>query len=511
MADQEGLPGAEASLAVSTETPTQVAQVDEPRVFRLRSFPVVYRWNVGKAEQSGEVNGVKYQQTMGRMVLMYPLIDDLDEEDFKVKMSCWQIEVSRTGGSKDGKIPALCQETYDDIHRDLSWWKVDTLPTSERFLIIYLAKANHRQWAGPWYGGALNPHKKGHFGWSDQQGAKKILKELKITSEELKNIEPGEPEDWNHEISTAMTPEQICTGIDMSQSDKDIRLVIHLNEEALDGATARIPLEEVFAADISANEFWVFLRGDSFTLCRGLLAQLVRPELTTWQVRSERRRKLPEGCNIKSPAFFNPALVITMVKETRGSQEKVFEDFQHCNYGMPKDRIDWSERIQRCMVLLPGSPNNKVGKASRAQALVTKVESKQDLLLNRVILLFHLEDRLPKLCENHRVHMHDLFTLMIGERNVQLNFVADSEYAMCWGVLGGACVPHSASMEIFMDATDGEEHPVLKLGLVKAPSSRGRWDEVFTQMKPWQVSQAMLEECKREHVELAIEDEEQND
>ncbi|CAK9117028.1 unnamed protein product [Durusdinium trenchii] len=79
---------------------------------------------------------------------------------------------------------------------------------------------------------------------------------------------------------------------------------------------------------------------------------------------------------------------------------------------MPKDRIDWSERIQRCMVLLPGSPNNKVGKASRAQALVTKVESKQDLLLNRVILLFHLEDRLPKLCENHRVHMHDLFTLM---------------------------------------------------------------------------------------------------
>lgn len=440
---------------------------------------------------------------------MYPLIDDLDEEDFKVKMSCWQIEVSRTGGSKDGKIPALCQETYDDIHRDLSWWKVDTLPTSERFLIICLAKANHRQWAGPWYGGALNPHKKGHFGWSDQQGAKKILKELKITSEELKNIEPGEPEDWNHEISTAMTPEQICTGIDMSQSDKDIRLVIHLNEEALDGATARIPLEEVFAADISANEFWVFLRGDSFTLCRGLLAQLVRPELTTWQVRSERRRKLPEGCNIKSPAFFNPALVITMVKETRGSQEKVFEDFQHCNYGMPKDRIDWSERIQRCMVLLPGSPNNKVGKASRAQALVTKVESKQDLLLNRVILLFHLEDRLPKLCENHRVHMHDLFTLMIGERNVQLNFVADSEYAMCWGVLGGACVPHSASMEIFMDATDGEEHPVLKLGLVKAPSSRGRWDEVFTQMKPWQVSQAMLEECKREHVELAIEDEEQ--
>ena len=37
--------------------------------------------------------------------------------------------------------------------------------------------------------------------------------------------------------------------------------VIHLNEEALDGATARMPLEEVFAADIS-DEILVFLRGD---------------------------------------------------------------------------------------------------------------------------------------------------------------------------------------------------------------------------------------------------------
>ena len=37
--------------------------------------------------------------------------------------------------------------------------------------------------------------------------------------------------------------------------------MIHLNEEALEGATARMPLEEVFAADIS-DEIVVFLRGD---------------------------------------------------------------------------------------------------------------------------------------------------------------------------------------------------------------------------------------------------------
>eukprot|EP00434_Breviolum_minutum_P031679 symbB.v1.2.028014.t1/scaffold2922.1/size67172/4 len=46
----------------------------------------------------------------------------------------------------------------------------------------------------------------------------------------------------------------------------------------------------------------------------------------------------------------------------------------------------------------------------------------------------------------------------IGERSVQLNFVADSEYAMCWGGLGGACVPQSASMEIFMDGEEERLH-----------------------------------------------------
>lgn len=496
-------------IAVSQGDVSALAETkgDATDFFSLRSFPVVYRWNMtGKSRQFGNVNGVDFQQTMGRMVLSYPLEKDVDEDDVKVEMSCWQLQI-KIGGKP---ITELSQETYDDIHRDLSWWKVDSdkeLP-NVRFLLIYLAKANHRSWTGPWYDGPLNPHKKSHFGWNHIQGAKDVLKGLKIDSEALKNIEPGEPEDWNHEISTAMTPEQICTGIDVMQSENSVSVVIHLNEEALDGATARIPLEEVFAADVSSEELSVFLRGDNFTLCRGRFCERVAPKTSSWQIRSVRRRHLPEGCNVKSPAFYNPALIITVAKDKVIPWDKVFQEFQHCNFGAPRDRIEWSERVQRCMVLLPGSPNNKVGKASRAQALVKKVDASQDLLLNRIIILFHLEEKLPKLCENHRVLMHDLFTLMIGERSVQLNFVADSEYAMCWGGLGGACVPQSASMEIFMDGEE-EPHPVLKLGLAKANSSRHRWDEVFTRMQAWQVSQAMLEECKREQgQDLALEDEE---
>ena len=45
-----------------------------------------------------------------------------------------------------------------------------------RYLMIYLAKATHRVWAGPWFSGPLNPHKKGSFGWNQMHGSKEILK-----------------------------------------------------------------------------------------------------------------------------------------------------------------------------------------------------------------------------------------------------------------------------------------------------------------------------------------------
>eukprot|EP00439_Symbiodinium_sp_Y106_P082475 s636_g21.t3 len=381
-------------------------------VFRLRSFPIVYRWQLPAQRESGQVDGVHYAQSMGRsqaakMILTYPLRDsnmDLDEDDIKawtasnawltlerakqVEMSCWQL-----------------LEVYDDILRDLSWWKVDTAQSNpqDKALIIYLAKARHRSWASPWYPGALNPHKKSIFGWTERQAPKGVLKGLKIDVEAFKNIEPGEPEDgadWNHEISTAMTPEQICTGITVSESESLVQVVIHLDEEALESATARVPLEEVFAADISAEMLSVYLRGDSFSICAGRFSGKVVPEKSNWQISSVRRKNLPEGCTVKSPAFYNPALriMLSKAKESFGNWDEVFQDFQCCSFGLPRDRIEWDERVRRCSVLSPGCPNNRVGKAQRARDLLKKVETSQDLLLNRVILLFHLEDWKGKAC-----------------------------------------------------------------------------------------------------------------
>ncbi|CAE7378575.1 unnamed protein product [Symbiodinium natans] len=306
-----------------------------------------------------------------RMVLTYPLIDknvDLDEDDIKVEMSCWQLKVSRKGGHT---ISELSKEVYDDILRDLSWWKVDKVQehSQEKALFIYLAKARHRSWTSPWYPGALNPHKKGIFAWKENQAPKGILKDLKIDVESYKNIEPGEPEDWNHEISTAMTPEQMCTGINVNESEACVQLVIHLDEEGLESATARVPLEEVFAADISAETLSVFLRGDRFAGETCQRREVADVELQSGKMGTSHHLsfRLPckpaQGCSVKSPAFYNPALKITLAKAKPRPSFKLRLPFLAPRLAKLSGREILSKRPAFCVVVLVGTFAIAVGNA----------------------------------------------------------------------------------------------------------------------------------------------------
>jgi len=477
------------------------------RCFYLRSFPIWYRWrqvnhNISASpskHESGNINGVRFTQTMGRMELVFPLQganSELDEDDFKVELSCWQVKVSAEGRA----IPELSQDVYDDIHFDLSWWKVATdMPGMPgKCLVLYLSKLAHKAWPGPWFVGPLNPRKKLHFSWNAKQVSQEVVKALRVDSESLRKIDPGEPEDWSQEICTGLTPDQLCTGVDSEENARFIFVVVHLDEDALESATAKVPLEELFAANVTADTLVVFLRGDSFFICSGPLAGKCVPELTTWEISSVRRKKLPEGSDIKCPAFYNPAIRIRLVKAkgSEGSWGSAFEEMQSLSFQPPKERTSWSERVQRAMVLSPGAPLNGSAKAERAQALCTNVEFSQDLLLNRVIILFHLEEKLAEICSKFGVDPNTFFSMKVSERMIQVNVVADVEYTLCAGGLGGACVPDASVWELFTDQSLGKEHLVLKLSLAKAESSRGRWAEVFTRWKPWQVSAHMLEASK---------------
>jgi len=496
--------------------------VFDGQCFHMRSFPIQYRFAAARMgigsrlEESGTTNGVHWEQTMGRIVLTFPLSGpnaELDEDDFKVEISSWHMKVSVAGKT----INELSNELYDDINFDLSWWKVDndSSSTSSKSMFIYLTKVTSRGWGGPWYTGTLNPHKKSVFSWHARVVDNETAKKLKAHSESLRNMDPGEPEDWNHDIATTFTSEQMCTGIEYFENESLVKVVIHLDEQTLDSATSRVPLDEIFSADITAELLTVSLRSDGFGICMGQLTGFVVPELTTWRVRHIRRLNLPEEASIKNPSYYNPALCIRMTKSSnsRGLWGSIFRmdeqgqlQLQCTPFSVPRERIQWSERQNRAVLLAPGGQWVNSAKAARAQEVCTKVECNQDLLLNRVHILIHLEPGLDERCENLKIDFATLFTLKVAEKFIQINFLADVEYPLCLGGLGGRCVPDSSSWEIFLDGGTEEEngltHPVLKLSLSKAEGCRGRWEEPFTRWQPWQVSQHMQEMVQAENKPL---------
>jgi len=489
--------------------------------FYLRTFPVWYRWrpwqfqkayNIFTPEkpETGTVDSVEFEQTMGRMSLWYELTAqdaNLAEEDLVVEMSCWELRVSVGRGIQPGKpgsrkLNALSGEFCKDVRRKHSWWRiVEDDEGMGRWLEFSLAKLAHKPWTGPWFHYWNNPHKKTSFGWTPRHVNQKLMKLLKSDEESLERMEPGEPQEPEKAMATGILPERLCTGVDddADEDSEQISVLIHLDEETLELATGMVPMEELFAAEVEADRMDVYLRFDGLAICSGTMTGRVVPELTTWEFTNVRRKKLPKDCGIKAPAFYNPALRITLVKAPGHQQEwgHVFTDLQQAAFEPPRERMTWTERMQRALILSPAAPLSAVTKTERAAKLCTYIECSQDAVTGKAFVLLHLEDRLEELADwNHyRIDLTTFFSLKVGERMMEVNCVADIEFRMCVGSLGGSCEPDKTSWELTRDAnpTDGKEHLVLKVGLTKAANSRGQWDEVFTRWEPWQVSDATIQ------------------
>mmetsp|Transcript_31521 Transcript_31521/g.80378 ORF Transcript_31521/g.80378 Transcript_31521/m.80378 type:complete len:543 (+) Transcript_31521:132-1760(+) len=487
----------------------------------LRSFAVWYRWwqvpsvarhfNKDRPEE-GYVNGMHYHQSMGKMTLWWPLEGtdaDLTEDDLLIMMSCWEISVhvgrdlnvGRTGKISGGRIiGALSGEFFQDVMRKLCWWEVVEHEDGSRWLAIYLYKQQHKAWKGPWYTEPLNFHKKSSFPWSDHYVRPKDW----APDENLSKVEPGVPQNMDQDLCTAMVPERLCTGIDAADEDENNAWVlVHLDEEALHMVTSSVPMEEIFAADVESDSIAIFLRNEGFGVCWGKLKGLCVPELTTWEITSLRRKNLPPSSNIKCPAFYNPTLRITLTK-AGGYQNiwgGVFAEMQSPNFAPPRERMPWTERIQRALVLSPGAPLKESIKADKAKQLCTRVEATQDTVLQKATLMMHLQEGLHEIAFKFKLDLGTFFSMKVAEKMLEVSVIADTEYVMCVGRLGGDVQPSKTAWEIAWerDSPNSEKgHLCLKISLTKAPSSKGKWDEVFRKMEPWEV-------CANIHKNMALE------
>jgi len=505
----ETLMAAEGELAVPQQVMSNSLGLWDGNCFYLRSFPVWYRWRVVTSSrkqdkpESGNVNGVEFEQSMGRMVLWYHLQDqdaNLTEEDLLVELSCWQVQVSIgrdiqyvKGKSTGRKIDGLCNDLFDDIRRNLSWWELSQDPGGDgKWLAIHLTKQEHRGWKGPWFTEPFHPHRRTSFPWSSLH-----YPPPKRDDDKLARIEPGLPQDVEKELYTGLTPEKLCTGMDVEEDAWSVTVLIHLDEEGVEVATAKVPMEEMFSADVRCDALDIFLRNEGFGIMTSRLNGYIVPELSLWEITSIRRTNLPKDGRIKCPAFYNPAIRIKLTKAD-GSQGMweggVFADVQKAAFEAPRERMTWTERVQRALVLSPGAPLKNNIKAENALKMCTRVETSQDTVTQRANIMFHLDEALEELAFKFKLDLTTFFALKVGERMIEVSVVADSEFTMCVGDLGGAVEQDKTKWEIGKERdspTSEKEHLVLKISLAKAAGSRDRWPEIFKKLESWEVAERM--------------------
>lgn len=515
--------GAEGTVeeAEKTDDQLQVAELDEYTVpvaenslgvfdgktFSLRSFAVWYRWRPWQYQrayddqpESGTVNGMHWEQSMGRIVLWYELKDRYEgftENDISVDMSCWEVRVNIGHEGKPTKrvgkkIDPVSGETLRDIRRKQSWWQiVEDGEWPGRWLMISLAKLEHRPWRTPWYDTCLNPHRKQIFSWTPYQVNYQIAKFMKTEDEVMEEIPPGEPQEPEKIMTTGILPEVLCTGVDDDEETAEqISVLIHFDEAMLEVASGMVPLEELFAADVEADRLDVYLRYEGLGLCSGQFVGRVIPELTGWEIVNV-RRKLPKDTTIKAPAFYNQALRITLVKAPGHQVEwgHAFAATEMPQFEPPRERESWSDRVQRALVLSPAAPLSATTKVERAKKVCQKVECSQDAGNNTAVITLHLEAKLGENFALYKVDPTGFFSLKVGEDMIQINVVADCEFTMCIGRLGGKCIAEKTKYELAWEEEEGKGHPVLKVVVSKAPGSEGPWKEVFTRMAEWQLNE----------------------
>lgn len=413
-------------------------------------------------------------------------------------MSSWQLQVSKTGGKKTDitkglpRLTSLCGELCRDIRRDLSWWEImeDDPTWPGRRLILSLAKKNHRAWTDVWHKAPLNEHRKTLFGWNHMSLTQQQAKQMRSAEEYLDIVPPGAPPELEKELCTALLPENLCTGFDTWEDDATITLLVHLDTDTLELASARVPLEELFSTDVGANFMEVSLRGDGYGLVWGELNGSVVPEMTTWQYhRSYNRygydshRKAPREFGLKCSAFFNPALAITLTKaESANWGEQVFKKAEGPKPAKPKEQAQYLDRVKRSLVLSPAAPMDPKTKQERAEKLCADIEHAQDNTLHKVVLTFHLESRLENDAGKFKVDLGDYFSLKVTETTLELDCVADNPYPVVMGRLGGEVVPDKT---IWEHAKEGD-HLVIKVIMTKAKNSQTPWSDVFVKCKPWE-------------------------
>jgi hypothetical protein len=420
----------------------------------------------------GNVAGVEFAQSMGKIMLRYPLTSaqlDLSQEDggLVVEMSSWCMQVSIMRDGRATKIDALCGDLFDDIRRSMSWWTFEenTGDPSRVTLLLVLIKLRHKRWDTIWSQSVLNPRRKRAFAWGPQMQ----LQAPKDEEAQLMRFPQGSPQDRGDDVYLdEVTPEEFVTGIEADKEDLDfVTVLVHLDREVLDQVTSQIPFEDCFAADVGPSSLELFVRttnGNS-RVFRGDLLGHVIPEYSTWQLIQSVRRDLPANSDVKAPAYWNPALRIRLVKDLpRGflwgavfkPDRLVAAEFRPPReYRSPQDK---EQETLKALSPPPAHVNAKqkeeppkglkgIGRTKARELsndecvrhMVRRIDCSQDDEWGYILI--HFEESVERAASATSTGLKDFFGVRMEEEYLEVFVRAgEQEYIVCEGFLGGQCV-----------------------------------------------------------------------
>jgi len=476
--------------------------------FYLRTFPVWYRTkfennepsNVGapmKWSEYGTEGSVTYHQTMSKMTVNYKLSGSeaaFTDSDLTVMLSSWELKVII--GEAEGKksnlktITGLSGELSKDIRPALSSWDIIEYEDG-KYIEINLAKKSHVGWKTIFDTTNTSVHKKSTFGWTATQPNAADIKLTQGDCDKLTPIMAGQRQD--NAFVLGIPPEELCTGIDVTEDIERIIVEVHMDEQVVARAEGRVPVEDFFAADVEAESIEIKMKGDELPVCWMVFSGQVSPQLSTWEIKKVKRNmKDGEGDH----ARFNTALRVILTKAQPGLWGTLYTDMQCPEFGQYRDPVDWANVSKASLALSPANPHCTQAKTERALKLCTGVTTKEDVILNKAYVTFHLWDKLEEyLYRFFKDSVEKFFAIKVKEQLLELCAVADGEYTVCEGALGGPCDPDRVTWSFDHETAQGEEnpHPVIKVVVTKATSERGtKWgSSVFTKLEPWQVSAVM--------------------
>lgn len=280
------------------------------QVVRLRQFPA--------EPAEGETEGVKWEQTMGKMTLSYLLEGEgLSDDAVSIQLSAYELQVNISGK----KLATLSGDLAGTVMPGRSWWKVHHEEVNQRVrredhvklrttLVVQLAKQEHKAWPGLWYkgkSGMMHPLARGRFPWTEDMHDEDTLEAVRAT---LAIVPPGAPTGGMAGPSQ-FAPDDVCIGIDVDQTDDGVTVRVHFDSEALRIVQQSVMLEEFLAADVWENQLDIHLQGYSHSPI--LLAQLwgkVCPEMSSWKMTTSDLFRSRQR-DFSAPA---PALLISLVK-----------------------------------------------------------------------------------------------------------------------------------------------------------------------------------------------------